>query len=593
MEDRWKAEATAQISQLQAAVKTLLERQRLPDLFTFDTSNSKTMTASPAESTSESIIAPIDPRDDQPEEQRSHEEGGPGLVQAPMSNLYELTKAASTPHKLPRPSRSDGFPGGDLISRGIVPEPLAQQLLTLWLTRHNRLLFDGAMFPHTTLTSVRRSSPLLSAAVLTIAALHTPNQPAVLQRCYDAFVALIGASSLSRNHSLDDVRALCVAAFFLPNLSWRLSGQATRLAAEMNLHQSFQKLVIGGDARHAERARVWLVLFVCDRQLSIAYGRPSSFSHDDDAVRAVERFAEPGGRPSYVPGDVRIVSHTALFRILSEAYRDYGNDASQLVAEDELGLKLRAFNIALDQWRLTWQGRCLDAPGIGAYPSQSIVLYYHFARFQLNALAFRGLRWPSSDVLGSNRREAAVAAVSAAMSTLVHVAGEPDVRSALCSLPLFTHTMVAFCATFLLKMAVVWARGGDALSRALGLGFNVGEVVSLAGRSADVLEEVAERVSEKHVVRLIVAGIRELLQRVGSGERGEEGDDSLREGLQVRGCSGGVAAVEDFATQQVGGAARDMVYNMDVDSLAALLEYGTDETFLGAGGGEFDWSGLG
>ncbi|ROT38220.1 hypothetical protein SODALDRAFT_312787 [Sodiomyces alkalinus F11] len=612
----WKAQATAQIHQLQSAVKALLQRDHLPDLNNFPENVSASVSVSPADSalknmsTTESVIAPIDARDDDSSDRQNDDD--PGLVQAPMSNLYELTKASNPSHQASVLARQQTNPiEEDLIARGIVSLSEAEKLFARFMKNHNPLLWGGIILPHRTFHEVRRVSMLLSTAVMTIAALHTAGCADTLQRCYDAFVSLVSSSCLSRNHNLDDVRALCLGAFYLPNLSWRISGQAVRMAAEMNVHHSFQKL-LGGDVRHAERVRLWYALYVCDRHFSIAYGRPSSMC-DDAAVRGVERFIELN--PALVPGDIRISAQVALFKILTDAHQEFGSDQTQPLTEQDLD-KLRGFNIAIEQWRLFWQPRSADMTGIGTYPSKGVVLYYHFARFQLNSLALRGLQWPSSSGSSSssssdekqqqnhhpepppavwlNRREAAMAAISAATSTLVTIVAEEDIRRALTGVPLFTHAQVAFCATFLLKIAAIWARGGeDSLSQVLGLGFNLAEVLSLTRRSAEVLSEVSEQVSEKHLTRIVVAGIQEMMHRVKLPEA--EGHDGVASGAGTASAakSNGehpalgrppagtdlrnTGAAADFAMEQMGDGAQDMMYSMDLDSLVGLLEYGSDQ----------------
>ncbi|KAL1997580.1 hypothetical protein VTN02DRAFT_1431 [Thermoascus thermophilus] len=136
----------------------------------------------------------------------------------------------------------------------------------------NQLLWGGILVRHQDLTAVRRASSLLAAAVLTVAALHMPDRTATLDRCHDEFVSLVSGMALTRAHTLDDVRGLCVGAFWLSELSWTLSGHAVRIAAELGLHQSFQ-LMARGRAEQYERAQRWYVLYVCDHHFSIAYGR--------------------------------------------------------------------------------------------------------------------------------------------------------------------------------------------------------------------------------------------------------------------------------------------------------------------------------
>lgn len=82
--------------------------------------------------------------------------------------------------------------------------------------------------------------------------------------------------------------------------------------------------------------------------------------------------------------------------------------------------------------------------------------------------------------------------------------------------------MVAFAATFLLKMAKTW--GGMEIASpewttepvGLGLNFNIEQVLSLARRSASLLSKVTESLNEKHLTRNIVHGINELLRRLES-----------------------------------------------------------------------------
>lgn len=562
----------------------------MPDLANFNVESLKAASTSPTDSAlgsvSNAAIAPIDMRESrQPSPDRQGDD--PGLVQVPMRNLYELTRTCEPTHGAPF-SRQTTPIDEDLIAKGIITLEEGELLFARYMGNHHPLLWGGVIFPHQTLETVRRGSILLSTAIFTVAALHSPDRAETLQRCYDAFVSLASNSSLSRGQNIDDIRGLCLGAFYLPNLSWRLVGQAVRMAAEMNIHQSFQKL-LNGDVRHHERVRLWYSLYVCDRHFSILYGRPSAM-YDDAAVKGVERFLES---PSFSQGDIRISAQVALFKILSEAFLEFGSDQNQALSEQDLD-KLRMFNIAIEQWRLVWQPRSLDSPGIGAYPSMGVVMFYHFARFQLNSLALRGVRWPSNEPLWLNRREAAMTAISSAMSTLVHILTSPDLRTNLKGVPLFTYAMVAFCATFLLKMAIIWGRGGDSLSQALGLGLNTAEVISLTERSADMLTEVAEQVSDKHLSRLIVAGIREMLQRVtapdDSGANGGIGTNAhATTKMEV---PRGTGAAADFATEQMGEGMHDMIYNMDLDSLVGLLEYGSDETFMGNNHfpqGEFDW----
>lgn len=62
---------------------------------------------------------------------------------------------------------------------------------------------------------MRRSSQLLTATILTVTALHIPSSAKTFDDCYNEFLGLISSSMFSKYHSVDDVRALCIAAFWL------------------------------------------------------------------------------------------------------------------------------------------------------------------------------------------------------------------------------------------------------------------------------------------------------------------------------------------------------------------------------------------
>lgn len=359
--NRWKSQATATIHQLQAAVAHLL-RQSGQDLSAFASGD---ILNDPSPVVSQHPLA-----FDEPQPTQNHvEHSGPGvvmdvarehsqepdlqspeLVPAPMRSLYEVTKLRnlrSNPVQQPKLTLLEE----DFISRGLISLHEAEELFAYFSRTMNQLLWGGIILVHRDLTSVRRASTLLSAAVLTVAALHIPNRTETLNRCYSEYVSLVSSMSLTRAHTLDDIRGLCVGAFWLSELSWKLSGHAVRIATELGLHQSHQKMMRGHSDQY-ERAQLWYLLYVCDHHFSIAYGRPPVI-HEDAAIKNYEAFLQA---PTVVPGDIRLMAQVALFMILTEAYRMFGSDTEQALTEEDFG-QLRVYNVAIDQWRLLWQPR--------------------------------------------------------------------------------------------------------------------------------------------------------------------------------------------------------------------------------------------
>ena len=512
-------------------------------------------------------------------------ENDSSLVTAPMRSLYELTKLKNLRYNAGwKPNSS--LIHDDFISQGIVSLEDAEFLFARFMDVNNKLLWDGGLLFHHDLASVRRSSTMLAAVILTIGALHTPGQTESFHKSYDVFVSLVCGSSLSRHHSLDDIRALCIGAFYLANLSWKLSGQATRIAAEIGLHQSYQKL-IQGDQTQRVCVGLWYATYVCDHQFSIAHGRPPA-AVDDDSTRNLERFMQEENASH---GDARLAAQVALFAILTEAYVAFGSDSGRPLQGNDIE-RLRVYNLAVDQWRLQWQPRSKDCPTLGSYPTKALVLYYHFARFQLNSLALRGITPPSADGAGVaaaasyalaslEHREAANAAIAAATSTLTLTLEDDDLRRSFLGVPIFTYTMVAFCATFLLKMAATWGKhssyhtaGYNSDADSLGLIVDTRLIVMLVQRSADMLASIAKNLNERHLARHIATGMLEMLQQFYAlGETETRGQDNHAQEADINDLSLLQAESSDSNAFWAGS------YNFY--DLGGTFGFGLDETLLG------------
>lgn len=184
------------------------------------------------------------------------------LVTAPMGSLYEVTQLSenrrSSPGQYYAPEQALVT---DFISRGVVDLEEAEELFYHFDQVLNRYLWDGALLAHKDLTAVRRSSSMLSAAILAVTALHLPSKERTFDTCYAEFAKLASESMLEHRHTMDDIRALCIGAFWLADVSWKLSGYAVRIATERNLHQCYRRAA-QGSPEHKEQARLWYLLYV-------------------------------------------------------------------------------------------------------------------------------------------------------------------------------------------------------------------------------------------------------------------------------------------------------------------------------------------
>jgi hypothetical protein len=144
-------------------------------------------------------------------------DSGPAAIPASVVSTIPPTRP---PPLVPCGDRSNL----DLIARGVVSLENAESLFTIYHGKLDHFLYR-ILVGHNSLTSVRASSPLLTAAVCTVSALHasTPEYDA----CYEDFVNLCAAQVFSKTHTVDDVRALCIGAFWLSGISWTLVGLGT------------------------------------------------------------------------------------------------------------------------------------------------------------------------------------------------------------------------------------------------------------------------------------------------------------------------------------------------------------------------------
>ena len=187
--------------------------------------------------------------------------GTSSMITAPMGSLYELTQLSDIKENSPGRSAPEQGLVTDFISRGVISSQEAEELFYYFDQVLNRYLWDGVALVHDNLTSVRKSSSMLSASILAVTALHMPNKEHTYDTCYAEFAKLASGSMLDHNHTLDDLRALCIGAFWLADVSWKLSGYAVRIATENNLHQCFRK-ALEGSPEHKEQATLWYLLYV-------------------------------------------------------------------------------------------------------------------------------------------------------------------------------------------------------------------------------------------------------------------------------------------------------------------------------------------
>ncbi|TKW53479.1 Transcriptional activator of proteases prtT [Colletotrichum tanaceti] len=314
---------------------------------------------SPGTTTGPSPVRPPDvtamTRENSPEHTAQDNGEDQAIVSAPMASLFEVTKLRnirSDPGArvhLHLPSSRAHEP--DFIAQGKFGVQEAEHLFSRFRGTLNAYLWGGIALVHDNLTATRMSSPLLTAAILAVTALHEQDEGRAFDICYPTFLELAGQTMFDRYHSLDDVRGLCIGAFWLSDISWKVSGLAVRIATELNLHQFCAKALNKGP-QHVEKARLWYLLYVCDHHFSIAYGRPPVIN-EDATITHHEAFLT---LPGITQADHRLHSQVAVFIILSRVFHTFGPDTSRQVARDEFEA-LKRYDADLGRWKLQWETR--------------------------------------------------------------------------------------------------------------------------------------------------------------------------------------------------------------------------------------------
>ncbi|OAQ70985.1 fungal specific transcription factor [Pochonia chlamydosporia 170] len=510
-ENEWKKNIEAQMQSLQAAlseVQRALNMPRpmptqLPNVQQNDfPSGSQVSAMQPVPQTHPDSSVPIRPTGMTREnsvEAEAQEADDQAMVNAPMASLFEVTKlrnVRSEPWaRIHRPSSRTQKP--DFISQGKFDLQEAERLFARFRETLNAYLWGGIALLHDSLEGARASSSLLTAAILAVTSLHAQDDGRAFDICYPIFLELVSQAMFDRYHTLDDVRGLCIGAFYLSDLSWKLSGLAVRIATELNVHQ-FCAMALRDRPEYVEEARLWYFLYVCDHHFSIAYGRPPVIS-ENSTLSCHEDFLR---LPGITMSDHRLHSQVGVFIILSRIYHVFGPDRSRMIANDEFEI-LRRFDIDLARWRDQWKPRLAPNPHIADYPAKGVILHYHFARVQLFAICLRGLRPSEQFRMSNERREFVNLAIGSAFGALELILNDPDMRRAVMGVPLYLLTTIAYACLFLMKAQTQW--------RSANLNIRYENVLSVIEGVVVLLEETSPCV--RHVAHYLGRGLNGMLQK--------------------------------------------------------------------------------
>lgn len=148
-------------------------------------------------------------------------ESGPATI--PVLELDSLRSRSSGP------GGTTGHPWdiqshSDIISQGILSLHQARALFDVYALRLDHYLYR-ILGETRTLEEIRSGSPLLVAAICAVGALHSIDHDlgSLFDECCRYFETTVSKLSISTKPNIDDIRGLCIGAFWLHRLSWNLS----------------------------------------------------------------------------------------------------------------------------------------------------------------------------------------------------------------------------------------------------------------------------------------------------------------------------------------------------------------------------------
>lgn len=287
-----------------------------------------------------------------------------GLPRVPIQSLYHLTKisALRSPDANEvdrRPPHAGRDAADDFISRGEISLDGAERLFRLYKDRLDHFMYSiGCRY--STLDELRKKSSILTACIMTVAALHDPQADDIYGICSHEFRRLMANSMFDRLINLDSLRAMCIASYWLSDISWTTSGYAIRRAGEFNLSHSFSRVLAEGTEDAADCLRLWYILYVCDQHLATIYGR-SPIVQEDFSLEKCETFLGCGAA---TVSDTRLVSQVSLLLIFSKIRGVFGPYAGSSISHD----RIASFEFQLDEWFGKWYGEIQGKTTVGTPP---------------------------------------------------------------------------------------------------------------------------------------------------------------------------------------------------------------------------------
>ncbi|KIV85913.1 hypothetical protein PV11_01564 [Exophiala sideris] len=392
----------------------------------------------------------------------------------------------------------------DIISEGLLPLESAEKYFATYKQRFDHFIYRVPGEWYRSLKQDRESSPLLTSVLCAVGALHSASTE--YDVCYRHFITLVGRRIFAKHHTIHDVLAFLIGAYWLSDLSWTLISNAVKISTELQLWRNTYSIA-GTDKAHYLSARVYFLVFVCDHHFSIPYGR-LPLTRQDDTIKSAHKILTS---PHSIEDDFRLVFQVQLWSMTENMSTTFGINTDGCLTASMVP-HLHRFSIQLDSFRSEWSGRWVPNAFIGNYARKGAVLYYHFAKLYLYSHALRGLgkQDPSATVratseIGLDIDEFANAAVLSATAIIRTVLNDPEVQSFIDGFHTYFHIMTAFAVVFLLKVST---------SYSVSIHVDAAEIRKLVERLLVIIKGVVPQLHPKHLLITICNGIEQLLRKL-------------------------------------------------------------------------------
>lgn len=439
--------------------------------------------------------APVAPETAEDDLNSSEESLAPDtLATAPIRSLYEVTKP-SVSHERDQTRFSGLILEPDFISRGIISESEADHLTKSYIS-HLDHFFYGHLQKYSNLHELRKTSTLLALTQCTVAALHDPNGSEAYDKLSRELRSVTSTLLFRTRLGLEDIKAFCMASYWLGDMTWILSAVVVRKAIAMHYHTSHLNQP-RTDQEGFCRSQMWLLIYLANEQISLLRGAPTC-GVSRDFINCETHLSSPYAGEI----DRRLISHIDLLLLLNRVRETYGVDTSKPIPFSSIP-QLREYFQELESWGNKWSGRLAKNHWLGSFPSQAVQLHWRFANFFLCTLAYRGLNVESSTMtLSPELEDVAANAITTALSILQMLIDSDELRAYLVGIPHYFHTMFAFAAVFLLKVATRYKQHVQV------------DLSVVFGTNKRVLEIFQNcPCAKQHLVHRIAQGLKEMIDR--------------------------------------------------------------------------------